>query len=68
TFSLAEYENPAYLNRNAYRGATYASGNLIWTVVKDFDLGAELQYGERINQSGRRGDVLHVQTSAKFSF
>lgn len=68
TFSLAEYENPAYLNRNAYRGATYAAGNIIWTVVKDFDLGAELQYGERINQSGRRGDVLHVQTSAKFSF
>lgn len=67
-FSGLRVDTPAYLNPNAYRGAFYAAGNLIWTPVKDLDLGVELQWGQRENADGRIGDALRFQTSAKFSF
>lgn len=67
-FSGLRVDTPAYLNANAYRGAYYAAGNLIWTPVKDLDLGVELQWGQRENRDGRTGDALRFQTSAKFSF
>jgi len=68
TFSAVQVETPSYLNANAYRGAYYVAGNLIWTPVTDVDLGVELQWGQRENRDGRTGDALRVQTSAKFSF
>lgn len=63
-FSASRVEAPAFLPTNAYAGAFYASANLIWTPVPDFDLGVEIQWGQRENRDGRTGEATRIQSSA----
>ncbi|WP_028311049.1 DcaP family trimeric outer membrane transporter [Derxia gummosa] len=49
-------------------GTREAFANVIWTPVKNIDLGAEYIWGQRKTEDGSKGNVSRIQTSAKFSF
>lgn len=43
-------------------------GNLIWTPLTGFDVGAELMFGERELESGVSGDMTRLSLFAKYGF
>lgn len=67
-FSATNVETRAFQPNASYRGAYYSAANLIWSPVPEVDLGMEVQWGQRINRDGNRGEALRVQSSAKYSF
>lgn len=42
--------------------------NLIWSPVKQVDLGLEYVWGERKTEDGQKGDLSRLQGAAKYSF
>ena len=68
SYSQYVIDTPAFLNGTALKGGQYVAGNLIWTPVRDVDLGIEIQWAERENVNRQKGDALRLQTSAIFRF
>ena len=50
------------------RSASSVRGNLIWTPLTGFDLGAELMFGKREIESGDSGDMTRLTLFAKYGF
>ena len=55
---------PALANKRAWS----AAGNLFWSPVKGFDLGAEYRHGRRETVGGDAGNLDRIEMAAKYSF
>ncbi len=68
-YSLVKIENANGQSDNAFRHGDYALVNLLFTPVKNFMWGGEVQYGRRENfRGGFTSDDLRVQFSFKYSY
>ena len=60
-------------NRNVQPGDTlertmYFAGNLVWSPVKEMDIGGEYLWGQRENKNGDVGTARRIQFSTKYLF
>jgi hypothetical protein len=60
-------------NRNVQPGDTlertmYFAGNLVWSPVKQMDIGAEYLWGQRDNKNGAVGTARRIQFSTRYLF
>jgi hypothetical protein len=46
----------------------YFAGNLVWSPVKQMDIGAEYLWGQRDNKNGATGTARRIQFSTKYLF
>jgi len=46
----------------------YFAGNLVWSPIKQMDIGAEYLWGQRDNKNGATGTARRMQLSTKFTF
>jgi hypothetical protein len=68
-YSRVDISNSDGQAANAYKTGQYASGNLLYTPVKNVMLGGEFQWGHRQNFSDGFGvGDTRIQFSAKYSF
>lgn len=58
------YGSTAGLNKETRQ----VHANLVWSPVKQMDLGIEYIWGERKTEDGQTGDLSRLQASAKYSF
>ncbi len=66
--SVVEADNPDTVAAGVAKAYRTAHVNLIYTPVARLELGGELIWGERENESGDKGDVERFQFSAKLAF
>jgi len=50
------------------KGTQQVHANLVWSPVKQMDVGVEYIWGQRKTEDGQKGDVSRLQTSLKYSF
>lgn len=68
-YSRQEVDNDTGLTGFGVNSSAYSvRGNLIWTPLPAFDVGAEIMYGERELESGLDGDMTRLQLFAKYGF
>lgn len=68
-YSAQRVDNQASLTGLAVnRFAQSVRGNLIWSPMPAFDVGAELMYGQRELESRTDGDMTRLQMFAKYTF
>ncbi|HYE43106.1 MAG TPA: DcaP family trimeric outer membrane transporter, partial [Caulobacteraceae bacterium] len=68
-YSAQQVDNDTGLTGLGVNSSAYSvRGNLIWTPLQSFDVGAELMYGEREVESGLDGDMTRLQLFAKYGF
>ncbi len=68
-YSRVDITNSDLQAANAYKSGQYASGNLLFTPVKNVMMGGELQWAHRQNFSDGFGvDDVRLQFSFKYSF
>jgi hypothetical protein len=68
TYGQARMDLPGILPPGTYKGADYASGNLIWLPVERLGLGIEFLYGDRENKDGQKGKNYRIQTGVQYRF
>jgi hypothetical protein len=67
-FGWVDIDNQGVEPDNALSRTLYLAGNLIWSPIKQMDLGGEILWGQRKNKDGFKGDATRVQFSAKYKF
>ncbi|MBD3835827.1 DcaP family trimeric outer membrane transporter [Brevundimonas sp.] len=68
-YSVQEVDNDTVLTGlGVNSSAQSVRGNLIWTPLTGFDVGAELMFGERELESGASGDMTRLSLFAKYGF
>ena len=68
-YSVQEVDNDSVLTGlGVNSSAQSVRGNLIWTPLTGFDVGAELMFGERELESGASGDMTRLSLFAKYGF
>ena len=67
-FGLADINNKAIQTGSALDRTIYTALNLIWSPVKQVDLGIEGLWGQRRNKDGQEAWVPRLQFSAKFKY
>jgi len=68
-YSSVNIDNTSGTAANAFKHGDYAIVNLLYTPVKNFMFGIELQYGKRTNfKDDFTSDITKVQLSFKYSF
>lgn len=68
-YSVQEVDNDTVLTGlGVNSSAQSVRGNLIWTPLTGFDVGAELMFGERELESGLNGDMTRLSLFAKYGF
>jgi hypothetical protein len=68
-YSMVDIDNSDGQSDNAFKHGDYALVNLLFTPVKNFLWGPEIQYGRRENfRDGFTSDDLRVQFSFKYNF
>ncbi|WP_374389534.1 DcaP family trimeric outer membrane transporter [Brevundimonas sp.] len=68
-WSVQEVDNDTGLTGlGVNSSAQSVRGNLIWTPLTGFDVGAELMFGERELESGVSGDMTRLSLFAKYGF
>jgi hypothetical protein len=68
-YSRVDIHNSDLQAANAYKNGQYATGNLLFTPVKNVMMGGELQWGRRENNSdGFSANDFRIQFSFKYSF
>jgi len=60
--------NPAFAPGTTNKRFSSAHLNLIWSPIKNTDLGVEYMYGRRETENGLTGSVNRLQASAQYSF
>lgn len=68
TFGWVDVENALLEGPTARNRTFYVSGNIIFSPVRQVDLGFEMLWGERRDKNGIRGTALRPQVTAKFKF
>lgn len=68
-YARSDYGNDAGLTGPLVtRSVQSLRGNVFYTPMPKVDIGAELTYGVRQIEDGRRGDIARLQFSTKYSF
>jgi hypothetical protein len=67
-YSQVEVSNTNFQEATVFHKAQYASGNLLWTPVKNVMIGGEVLWGKRTDNSGQTGDDVRFQFSVKYDF
>jgi hypothetical protein len=67
-YAFSQYDNPAIAGTLATQGVQSIRGNIFYSPVPKVDVGAELMYGVREIEDGRRGDIRRIQFTTKYSF
>ncbi|WP_292071929.1 DcaP family trimeric outer membrane transporter [Brevundimonas sp. UBA7534] len=68
-YSVQEVDNDTVLTGlGVNSSAQSVRGNLIWSPLTGFDVGAELMFGERELESGANGDMTRLSLFAKYGF
>ncbi|GFE82824.1 hypothetical protein GCM10011487_48240 [Steroidobacter agaridevorans] len=68
-YSLIDIDNSDGQTDDAFKHGDYALANILFTPVKNFMFGPEIQYGRRENfRDGFTSDDVRVQVSFKYSF
>lgn len=50
------------------RSTSQAHANLVWSPVKEMDVGLEYIWGQRKTEDGQKGDLDRIQASVKYNF
>jgi hypothetical protein len=67
-YSQTSVDNTNFQTPEAFQKGQYASGNLLWSPIPRLLTGAELMWGQRVNNNGDKGDDVRLQFSFKVSF
>jgi hypothetical protein len=68
-YSMVDIDNSDGQSDDAFKRGDYALANVLFTPVKNFMFGPEIQYGRRENfRDGFTSDDVRVQVSFKYSF
>ena len=68
-YARSDYDNNAALTGNLVTKSVQSiRGNVFYTPMPKVDVGAELMYGVREIENGRKGDISRVQFTTKNSF
>ena len=67
-YSLVKIDNPIFSGPAVARETRYGVVNLIYSPWPDVDIGAEYQYGQRIDADGRKGNQTRIQSSLIYRF
>lgn len=67
-YGVLQVDNPTYSGGAALRGTRYGAINVLYSPFPDVDIGAEYQYGRRIDADGRSGYQTRVQSSLIYRF
>ena len=68
-YSVQEVDNDTVLTGlGVNSSAQSVRGNLIWSPLTGFDVGAELMFGDRELESGANGDMTRLSLFAKYGF
>ncbi|RRJ94848.1 hypothetical protein Ga0100231_011400 [Opitutaceae bacterium TAV4] len=67
TYGWLQIDNEGGQTGDAYHRTQYASVNAIWTVMPRWDIGFEVLYGYKKENSGASGDVLRAQVAFMYS-
>jgi hypothetical protein len=63
-----DINNQAVEPGSALGRTLYLAGNLIWSPVKQMDIGGEILWGQRKNKNNSKGAATRIQFSAKYKF
>lgn len=66
TYGYLELDNVAALGAKAYDHTHYAQANLVWSPIKNFNVGLEYLYGLRETRDGSNGDDHRLQLSLQY--
>lgn len=68
-YARSDYDNNAALTGNLVTKSVQSiRGNVFYTPMPKVDVGAELMYGVREIENGRKGDIIRMQFTTKYSF
>lgn len=67
-FGWLDINNQAVEPGSALGRTLYLAGNLIWSPVKQMDIGGEILWGQRKNKNNSKGAATRIQFSAKYKF
>ena len=67
-YGLVDLDNFDFQPSSAYKRTQRASANLIWSPLKQIDLGLEFLWGSREDKSGNKGTASQLQIVATFFF
>ncbi|MDQ1333571.1 MAG: hypothetical protein QG552_521 [Thermodesulfobacteriota bacterium] len=67
-FGWLDMDNQDGESGSALCRTLYLAGNLIWSPVKQMDIGGEILWGQRKNRDSARGAATRIQFSAKYKF
>ena len=67
-FGYVDIDNRSVQSSDALERSMYFAGNLVWSPIKQMDIGAEYLWGQRDNKNGATGTARRMQLSTKFTF
>lgn len=67
-YARSDYDNSAAAGGLVTSSVQSIRGNVFYTPMPKVDVGAELMYGVREIEDGRKGDISRVQFTTKYSF
>ncbi len=68
-YARSDYDNNSALTGNLVTKSVQSiRGNVFYTPMPKVDIGAELMYGVREIEDGRKGDISRLQFTTKYSF
>ena len=68
-YARSDYDNNAALTGNLVTKSVQSiRGNVFYTPMPKVDIGAELMYGVREIENGKKGDISRMQFTTKYSF
>jgi len=68
-YARSDYDNDASITGQLVTKSVQSiRGNVFYTPMPKVDIGAELMYGVREIENGRKGDISRVQFTTKYSF
>ena len=67
-FGWLKVDNKSGQTDTSLERTLYSALNLVWSPVKQMDLGGEVLWGQRKNKNGDDGDATRIQFSTKYSF
>jgi len=67
-YARSDYDNDGSLGPLVTKSVQSIRGNVFYSPMPKVDVGAELMYGVREIEDGRRGDIRRVQFTTKYSF
>ena len=67
-FGYVDLDNRSVQSDDTFERSMYFAGNLVWSPIKQMDIGAEYLWGQRDNKNGATGTARRMQLSTKFTF